>query len=135
MDSLYPFKHWILTLLIGPFIIAIFDFFSDGSSNMLDFFEAYPFFMIFGIMFSIPALILYVILFSIVPYKKISLPVLKWMFNLFIILCILLLNYFLGDLRISWYTFSYPIAVVISSLFLKMKANDEFPGNPQSSTL
>lgn len=127
MDSLYPFKHWILTLLIGPVIIALFDLFSNENSNMLNFLEAYPFFMIFGIMLSTPALIIYVIVFNIVPYKKIPLPVLKWLFNGLIIICILLLNYFLGEIKYSWYIVSYPMAVIISSFFLKMKAADEIP--------
>ena len=142
MDSRYPYRHWLLTLLIGPCLLALFSFLSDGINDVLSFFEALPYVILFEIVASFPVLLLYVLLFNIVPYKKISLPVLKWIFNVFIIGCILLVYQILGGIYFSWYTISYPVAVIISSLFLKIKAKDEvavvenhLPDNAGNSSL
>ena len=109
---------------------------------MLSFFEALPYVILFEIVASFPVLLLYVLLFNIVPYKKFSLPVLKWIFNVFIIGCILLVYHILGGIYFSWYTITYPVAVIISSLFLKIKAKDEvavvenhLPDNAGNSSL
>ena len=142
MDSRYPYSHWLLTLFIGPCLLALFSFLSEGTDDVLSFFEALPYVILFEIVASFPVLLLYVLLFNIVPYKKFSLPVLKWIFNVFIIGCILLVYQILGGIYFSWYTISYPVAVIISSLFLKIKAKDEvavvenhLPDNAGNSSL
>ena len=85
----------------------------------------YFFLSIFGLLFSVPVLLLYDIVFSYIPYKRISLKTSKWVFNALIISCILAPYYILDNFRISWNMFVYPAAVIISSLLLKLKATED----------
>jgi hypothetical protein len=51
----YVFKHWILTLLIGPFTYQVNTcFFGEKSLKLLEILEFYPLFLIAGMLFSSP---------------------------------------------------------------------------------
>lgn len=78
MSSSFPFKHWFYTLLLGPLTSLLFDtVFGSIEESVIGLFEAYPFTVIFSILFSIPTLIVYLGVFYLLSKWKASIWVAK----------------------------------------------------------
>ena len=65
-------KLWILTLLIAPFIYAIFDLYYDIDGQVITLLEVYPISIIFSIIFSIPTLLAVLLLNKEIKKLKIN---------------------------------------------------------------
>lgn len=121
MNTFYPIKHWLLTLVIGPVVVALYEVLFSYSNSILSFLESYPLFIIFGIFFSLPVLIVYYFLFYLLISKPLSTLTIKSILNLVTIIGIVVTFILLGGSVAPDYSISYSIAVVICSWLAKIK--------------
>ncbi|MFD1550900.1 hypothetical protein DNU06_05140 [Putridiphycobacter roseus] len=69
---IYPFSHWLLTLIISPFIVMM-----VSDSPYLNNIGAVFIMMLFGLLYSLPTFIIYIIGFFIFKKYNINLFILK----------------------------------------------------------
>lgn len=75
MRILYPFAHWLLTVLLSPLISdTLYCIFYQSPFNLARLFEVYPAIISFIFIFSIPTFLCYLVLFFLL--KKYPLPIL-----------------------------------------------------------
>ncbi|MDB5197452.1 MAG: hypothetical protein JWP88_1823 [Flaviaesturariibacter sp.] len=120
MDKSYRGKHWLLTLLIGPLLPYFFGLIylplqERGSL------ETYPLFVMFGIVFSLPVLGLYCIVFKILNDRN-NLPIIlnKTILNLTVIIGVFItFQVIKGTIAIPM-SMGYSVAAMLSSFFIKL---------------
>lgn len=124
----YPIKHFLATLLIGPCIPV---FYETGSSveggnpgilqTLRDLIETYPLFLMFGFVFALPAFIIYYLVYR--AFIRTTLPSLaiKMLLNTVAIAGLIITLKLIFDSYIPTAIISYSIAVIISSLFFKLR--------------
>ena len=115
--NLFPVLHWIATLVLAPFIDALF----TPDTKLLISIDNYLVLLFSAIVTAFPALILYFIIYKIAQ-KKFNV---EWQFKLFLVLIagllmLISLELFDKDLRKD-YSPAYGIAIWVTSLFLPVK--------------
>jgi|GEM_PF-3349352 len=134
-DTFYPVKHWLVTLVLGSITTALFSYLIYGEGAGL--LEIFPFLVLWGMVLSLPSLLLYYLLF-IVWIKKMKSPMKqKLILNLIAIICMaisfMLLTDFDGSILLSFLT-GYLVAIILSSLFLKIREQGQVPGKESKTT-
>src|SRR5688500_17698464 len=62
----YLLKHWLLTLVLAPFLPDVYMFiFKPASGQMTGLLEIYPLFLFFSLLYSLPTLLVYFIVFML----------------------------------------------------------------------
>lgn len=129
MDSFYPIRHWLLTLAIAPVIVALYAYLISNDTSMFSLLEAYALFFIIGLIFSIPMLLVYYLIFYFLIRKPLSALTIKSILNLATIAGILVTFYVIGGSATPDYSISYSIAVVVSSWLIKLKNTESVSAN------
>ena len=122
VDTFYPIKHWLVTLLIGPVTTGLLGylFYREG----LGLLEVFPILVFWGMILSLPSLLVYYLLFTIWIKKLNSALKQKLLLNGIAILCttasFMLLTVFERSVLLSFMT-GYIAAVLLASLFIKIR--------------
>jgi hypothetical protein len=121
----YPIKHFLATLLIAPLISVFYvgqDSAPDIPETLGNIIETYPLFLIFGFAFALPVFILYYLFYKLLI--KTSLPdiAIKLLLNTEAIAGLLITLKLIGGTFVPTAMIFYSIAVIISSLFFKVRA-------------
>jgi hypothetical protein len=125
MNWSYLFKHWLGTLLFGPIIAQIIEIFLNQNNKILDFFEYYILFLLFGFLFSLPTYILYGILYWILANKKIDYNHSKFILIIFANAGIIITFFLINGFSTYQGILSYCLASIITGLFLKLNFKND----------
>ncbi|MEO5776296.1 MAG: hypothetical protein ABIQ27_05290 [Flavobacterium sp.] len=121
MNWSYLFKHWFGTLLIGPIIFQITTPFSSHISHLVfSFFEAYPLFLLFGLLFSIPTYILYGCIYYYLARKDANPNYAKAILILFSVLGVIATTLIMDGSMMQDITLPYLISSIIAGLLFKL---------------
>ncbi|WP_276979519.1 hypothetical protein [Flavobacterium filum] len=115
MKILYPFAHWLLTVLLSPLMSnLLFCMVYQSPLRLTTFFELYPATIIFIFIFSTPTFLCYLVLFFLL--KKYPLPILvaKLCLNATAIIGILI-TWFYVDLFSGYHQLA---GIIISTLLI-----------------
>ena len=121
MNKIYPILHWVLTLIIGPFFVCLFQPYFSKGNFVLDFLSMYPYFLLVGFLLSLPALCLYVFVFVVLSDKAIKPLTLKLMLNGILVAIIIITFMLIDGSIISGYSIGYSVTAIICSLSLRIK--------------
>lgn len=117
----YPYLHWILTIVIGPFLWIIYEILINGQ-NTESMFEVILAFIGVGLIFSLPVLVINVFLFHLLIKFNSSVFLIK-----FILLTIGVIGIFVtfqligGGTLASKLALTYSISLVITGLMLRLE--------------
>lgn len=118
----YPYKHWLTSIAVGPLIYMTYESFVTENSTFNDFIGTYMLFLTFGLLLSLPVLILYLLLFSLLIKTIGSTLIIKTILNITTVVGIAFtIKLIGGTLMTSSLVAFYSIALVISSFFYKLK--------------
>jgi hypothetical protein len=122
-NNWYPIFVWLLTVaVIGPIILSI----------MIKYFEPANYFFsteigtnfricsVFGIIFSLPVLIIYFIIFKVLTNKNKSSLFIKIYLTLLCLIGMYFTFYIMGEFKILLYTLPYPIGLIIATLIFRV---------------
>ena len=65
----YPLLHWLITIAMGPFAIALYEVFFVSAAGARDVLSFYYLFCLFGLGYSLPLLAIYIITFLVLEHK------------------------------------------------------------------
>jgi hypothetical protein len=120
-ENSYPFKHWLTSLAVGPLILMTQDIVS-GNNNLNDAVGIYFLFVVFGLFYSFPVFILYLLLFSFLIRKTDSAFIVKTVLNLITIIGGFFTIKLIGGTMMTPILASYyAVALIVCSLFYKIK--------------
>jgi len=119
MDSFYHFKHWLLTILVAPVFLVI-SFSISDKSFIPNFIQIYFISLVVGFIFSTPAFLFYCVIFYIALDRVTSVLIMKTLMNLTAITGLLSTLYFMFDSLDREVSIPYTVAIILSSLFLKI---------------
>lgn len=122
MRVIYAFQHWLFTLLLTPFTsLAIEYIWKTDTHKVIGLLEIYPLTLLFSIVFSLPAFLIYLICFYCLSKQKLKLNVSKFILTAIAIICvyITLAVIKMGDDQIM---IAYSLTALILGLALKLKA-------------
>ncbi|MFM2213564.1 MAG: hypothetical protein RL427_827 [Bacteroidota bacterium] len=121
MNWSYLFKHWFGTLLLGPLLAHMMEFYSSADSHLvLSILEAYPIFLIFGLICSSPTYILYGGIYYLLGQKDFNLKFAKAILILFSVSGVIITFWLIGG---SWSINgiqAYCLASIISGIYFTL---------------
>ena len=122
MNRFYPIKHWLATLAIAPLLLSLSDRMKPHNSGDISFGELYPIFIAYGLLFALPALLLYYIAFYFVMNNcNFSSILIKIILDTIAILSLIITGLFFGTELTSEFFIGYSIAIILTSLFFKIR--------------
>ena len=126
-NNFYPIKHWLITLAIGFLLLAFYEALFSSNIDAIGLLQTYPLFFMFGLFLSLPVLLFYFIAFKILA-KTIASPLtIKGILNIAAVIGVVVTFRIIdGSLTMSL-SITYSIAILFSSLFIRLKNNDSHP--------
>ena len=121
MNWSYLFKHWFGTLIMSPIIAQIIDLLMNKNNQILNFYESFPLFLLFGLFFSTPTYLLYSILFYYLNYKNIKNVFAKIILISFALLGIIITFWLISGTLIYNGILIYCISSIITGTIFKIK--------------
>lgn len=121
IDKTYPFKHWVTSLAVGPLGLFIQDMVS-GNNNLNDAVGIYILFVGFGIAFSLPVFLLYLLLFNLLTKNVNTVLPVKTILNLIAIIGVFVtIKLIGGTMMTTTLALYYSVALFVCSFFYKIK--------------
>lgn len=130
MNRNYIIKHWIATLLLGPFLLCFYEFVRNvGEESFLRTFELYPIIFIFSLACSIPTLTVCHLVFVYLIKKQANPKASKFtLISITIIgIAITILN--IGGSMSMDMVLYYSIAAIITGMLLKINLGSRIKAN------
>ena len=124
----YPIKHWLGTLAVGPVIVLIYDAVFSHNNSMLSGPEFYVLIFLFGLLFSLPSLLIYYFCYKMVSRKVKSKLRTKMVLLIIAIVETLLTLYLIGGTLMNPLMISYSAALVMTAIVLKIGNESEDVG-------
>ena len=121
MNWSYLFKHWLGTLLIGPFIADFIFYYVSNTTRVFGLVEMFPLTLLFSIVFSIPTYIIYGTVLYFLQIKKFNKKTIKIVINLIAIIGIILTFSILFNGREPLIYLAYIIASGSTGSLIKLK--------------
>jgi hypothetical protein len=118
MKNYYPLKHWLSVLLVGPLFWLIYEtvFRGERLKNVYRLLgEAY----MLELLFSLPAFILYLIIFYLLKKKTTNEYVIKLTLNIFTIIVMFITFKLIDSHAVDYFFIPYTIAIILCSLIFK----------------
>src|SRR5882672_110448 len=116
MKLAYPLKHWLTSLTIGPLLAIVYDAIST-SQLMTDALGIYFLYVTFGLFFSLPVFLLYLLTFNkIVKTKKSSLTV-KVILNIVAVVGVIVTFSLIKGTSTFMASIFYSVALIVVSTF------------------
>src|SRR4051812_17406603 len=114
MNRSYYINHWVLTLVMGPLILAFFNFSSTSIQGLaIDLRDTYGVTFVFSALFSIPTLATYYIIFNVLKRKNITGAVLKTILILWTIAGLITTMLLIGGAATKQTIVAYSISATI----------------------
>ncbi|WP_333599748.1 hypothetical protein [Flavobacterium sp.] len=121
MNWSYLFKHWFGTLLLGPIIGQVTEYYSSVNSHLvLGYLEAYPVFIMVSLFCSSPTYILYGFLYLFLAKKNSNPNYAKVILILFAVSGVIISFWLIGGSMSFNGTISYCIASILAGLLFKL---------------
>jgi hypothetical protein len=118
-------KHWGATLGLAPVIVGIYETLIERNMSPLEFLVYYPLYLLFGFLFSMPALLLYYLLFHVLATKQLSTLVQKLILISFSVFSIAFAFWLIKGKAVFELGIIYSIAAIFSGCILKLKSRKE----------
>lgn len=118
----YPYKHWLTSIALAPTFPILYNIAFLHGENYLDYLKGYPAFFLYGLLSSLPAFAIYLLLFSYLAKGAYSELIIKTLLNLATITCIFLTFLILGGSEENDIAIMYSVSVLITSFFYKIKS-------------
>ena len=120
MNTTFPFKHWLTSLAIAPFLLAgfLYDFFDQSSA--IDVLETYVLFLVFSAFLSLPVFICNFFVFYILKKKNTKPLRIKFTLLIMTIIGIVITLNLIGGELTNAFTIGYSIATIVSILPFKI---------------
>lgn len=117
----FLFKHWVITLILGPIISQFIEcFYNLSPHKIVALLEVYPISLIFSFIFSIPTYIVYAIIFYFLGKNRINVNIAKLIvISIAVIGVILTATTIKGSLSFD-IAISYSIASIIAGFIFKL---------------
>jgi phosphoglycerol transferase MdoB-like AlkP superfamily enzyme len=125
LDRSYIFKHWSATLIIAPFLLALWEMFRSEKNGWLDILGMYPLFLFFGLLFSLPALLFYCRLFVLLGKSNMEIAIRKLLLIGFAVLSIAITLWFVDGTLAPMLATAYSVAAIISGFLFKLQSDKE----------
>lgn len=130
LNNSYPFKHWLLTLILGQVFLYIYESLRGNSNALI---LIHPLMVLVSAIFSLPAFACYLILFDFLSLKKIDLLVKKIILILFSIFAIIMtFTVITNELR-SWIPL-FSIASLASGVIFSIEKKHVLQSDSKEST-
>jgi hypothetical protein len=110
---------------MAPIIYAIQEFIVNGS---IDIVELFPVFILFGLVFSIPCFFIYYFIFIRLSKTNLSPILIKLILNTLAVMGIIVSWKIMEGSMADQLTIIYSIAVIVSSLFYRIRSNKQGRG-------
>ncbi|MEI2755720.1 MAG: hypothetical protein V9F46_04600 [Chitinophagaceae bacterium] len=120
----YPLMHWLITIAIGPFAIALYEVFFVSAAGARYVLSFYYLFCLIGLGFSLPVLAIYIITFLVIEHKIKNIFLLK-SFLIFssalmmFLFCRIIRGEFINELSLS-----YLFVLIVSGLLLNIRSKE-----------
>ncbi|WP_107038704.1 hypothetical protein [Brumimicrobium mesophilum] len=125
----YPFNAWSLTVCTGPLLWLIYHILFNEGFGWVDF-QYLPVFIFFGVLFSLPWLVLYVLLFKFLTKKIMSSYLTKGILSIAGVLGILITFKLINGALANEFTMFYCSSFLISTWIVNFtKGEKEFEIN------
>jgi hypothetical protein len=117
MNKFYPIQLW---LFIGPILYVFYVILHSGQGKDLEMFALYPIFLIMGLVYSIPLFLIFYITFRLFVQKIPSTLAIKVFLNILLVIEVFITFKIISGSEALSLSISYSIAVIISSIFLRL---------------
>ncbi len=123
-NSVYPFKHWLSSLVVAPFILMVQDYFS-GNNNFSNALGIFMLFIIFGLLFSFPVFVLYFILYNFLISKMFNTIITKVILNSATIIGVFVIIKLIGGSAMTTsLALHYSATIIVCSFFFKIEKHN-----------
>ena|SRR5215217_1126460 len=122
MNISYPLRQWLITISLGPLILPLIELSLNNFRNAIGLLEVYPLFLLFGIAFSLPTLLVYFIIYRFLTKRQNPEWIVKANLNLVAILGIAAtyrFNLTKGNLTLKLFI-AYCSVILLSSIILRL---------------
>ena len=122
----YPFKHWMTSLAVGPLISFIYGgIYNPDFKINTDIIGMYLLYFAFGLAFSLPVFVLYLLIFNVLIKKTESEVIIKTTLNLVTIVSVfVIVNSIGGTAMTTTFSTIYSIGIILSSFFYNIKVKN-----------
>lgn len=121
MTRAYLFKHWVMTLILAPFLPAIYELFFDPiKGQVIGLLKVYPVIFIFSLVFSIPTLIIYHFVFSYLIKRQTNPALTKTILIILTILGITITILLIGGSLSTTLIYSFSIAACMAGVVIRI---------------
>jgi len=125
MNKSYPIKHWVTTLALGPLLPVLYGIIFTKDDQVFGDLETYPLFIMFGLLFSLPVLFIYVFTFRFLIKKIDSAILIKTILNIVVIAGVFITFQVIKGGMAMALSKAYSVAAIISSLLFRIKRNPD----------
>ena len=117
---LYPVRHWLTSLAVGPLLVFISNIVINSADiNANDFFANYILLFFFGLIFSLPTIVFYYVVYNLLIKRQTSPVIIKIILDIVAVLGMCLTLHLIGGTAIPGMYAPYSTAIVVCSLFYK----------------
>ena len=126
MNPNYPYLHLLITLIVAPFMPALYGLiFNPIQGQVIELHEVYLITFFVSVFFSIPSFILYLWFFSYLSKKKINLVLKKMILICCTVVGIVITFLVIGGSLNLTLILAYSVAAIITGTVLRIKAKKE----------
>lgn len=126
----YPIIHWIITVLVGPFLWAVY-LLASSNSGYDDFGGLWLAAVLLGAFMSLPVLGLYLLLFRFVRDASMPELLLKCLMDILIVGLAWITLAWQGGTMVPELFVSYALAIILSSMAIKFRKDEkQLPPQP-----
>ena len=119
----YPYKHWLTSLVVGPLLMIIYEIIFDPGP-MVGVVETYFLFLTFGLFFSVPVFLLYLLTFNQLTKKINSNLTIKTILNTVGVIGIIVTFLIIKGSMAMMLAISYSVTLIISSVFYRVRPKE-----------
>ncbi|HMX77066.1 MAG TPA: hypothetical protein PKI85_08605 [Chitinophagaceae bacterium] len=120
----YPLLHWLITIAMGPFAIALYEVFFVSAAGARDVLSFYYLFCLFGLGYSLPLLAIYIITFLVLEHKIKNIFLLKSLLIFIAALMMFLLSRLLAGDFFNEISLSYLFVLIVSGFLIKIRSKE-----------
>ena len=122
MNVNYPFKHWLSTLLIAPFLPTLYELvFNPIKGQIVGLLEVYPIILSFSFFFSGPTFLFYYLTFSVLKKKQSNAELSKLILISLTVVGIVITLLLIGGSLSFTFILSYSLAATITGILFSIK--------------
>lgn len=133
MDQNYLIKHWLTTLILAPFLLWLYEIiFSPISGLVVGLFEVYPITFIFSFLFSLPTVIVYLLIFKLLIKQNINPALSKIILISLTVIGITSTILIIGG-SLSWrLIFAFSLSSIIAGSIFKINTHPDTEKSPMN---